>query len=197
MLTTEQAVKSQFAKVFAESDWSLFKVFAEFNLREAAMLKSGQMAIKRPLRLLARNSRKRLLIGIGVELLLKAVYLKNGYAINKPVQGRQLEFPFTITDARGFELSDDKTFMLKDLISHLATVVQLSDKAVIDRGLVIAQVFRNKEGHSVTPSHQFDPSNYADIALALVALYQDAFGQRLSLRFSFAPNESPVWRLQD
>ena len=194
MGTIEQSVKAQFAKVFAITDWHLFKRMAESNLEEAAKLKRTDIRIDNALRLLARNSRKRLLIGVGVELLLKAVYLKQGYAINKPPPGHVLKFPFLAQDAAGVRLVDDKTFMLNDLISHLAGVLPLSEKVVTIRGLSIAKVFRNKEGHTVTDSHLFDATNYRDIASALVALYRDAFEETLSVTFSVA-RERAVWSL--
>jgi hypothetical protein len=195
MGTIEQSVKAQFAKVFAVTDWPLFKKMAETNLEEAAKLKKTDIPIDGVLRLLARNSRKRLLIGVGVELLLKAVYLKQGYAINRPQTGHVLKFPFLAQDAAGVRLVDDKTFMLHDLISHLPGVLPLSEKVVTIRGLSIAKVFRNKEGHTVTDLHLFDATNYRDIASALVALYRDAFAQTLSVTFSVVRNERAVWRL--
>lgn len=72
----ERSVKSQFAQVFTVADWPLFKKMAESNLHEATSLLKADMPIESSLKLLARNSRKRLLIGVGVELLLKAIYLK-------------------------------------------------------------------------------------------------------------------------
>lgn len=195
MANIEQSVKSQFAKVFAASDWCLFKKVAESNLNEAARLLTVNMLIESALKLLARNSRKRLLIGVGVELLLKAVYLKHGYMINKPPKGSPLKFPFSAQDAAGVQLVADQTFMLNDLIENLPKVVQLQDKDPTLKGLKIAKVFRNKEGHGVTSTHIFDESNYTDIASSLSALYRDAFGEKLSVRFSLAPNEGAVWRV--
>ena len=84
MLTIEQSVKAQFEKLFDATDWRLFKTMAELNLKQAAELKKKDMPVPEPYQLVARNSRKRLLIGVGVELLLKSVYLKHGYLINKP-----------------------------------------------------------------------------------------------------------------
>ncbi|MDA2912939.1 hypothetical protein MYX77_03080 [Acidobacteriia bacterium AH_259_A11_L15] len=195
MASIEQSVKSQFAKVFAVSDWSLLKKVAESNLKEAAKLLKRDMPIETTLKLLARNSRKRLLIGVGVELLVKAVYLKHGYMINKPPKGSPLTFPFSAQDAAGVQLVADQTFMLNDLIENLPKVVQLQSKHSTLKGLKIAKVFRNKEGHGVTSAHAFDASNYTDIASSLSALYRDAFGEKLSVRFSMAPNESAVWRI--
>jgi len=59
-------VKSQFARVFASSDWRLFKEVAEINLAEATMLMKKSFP---------RVARRRQL-GIGTELLFKASYLK-------------------------------------------------------------------------------------------------------------------------
>jgi hypothetical protein len=95
MPSLEQSVKSQFAKVFSSSDWPLFKEIAEVSLMEAAYLRKLDFKkVPDNRKLLVRNSRKRLLIGVGAELLLKAVNLKNGYCINKPPRGSGLAFPF-------------------------------------------------------------------------------------------------------
>lgn len=195
MVSIEQLVKSQFARVFATSDWNLFKEVAESNLKEAAKLRKANMLIKNSLKLLARNSRKRLLIGVGVELLLKAVYLKHGYMINRAPKDSALKFPFSVQNAAGVQLDAHKTYMLNDLILNLPKVVQLQDMDITLKGLKIAKVFRNKEDHVVTYTHTFDKSNYSDIASSLSALYQDAFGENLSVRFSLAPNERSVWRV--
>jgi hypothetical protein len=153
------------------------------------------MPIERPLKLLARNARKRLLIGVGVELLLKAIYLKQGYVINKPPKGSPLKFPFVVQNATGVQLVADQTFTLNDLIENLPKVVRLQDRNPTLKGLKIAKVFRNKEGHGVTSLHTFDGSNYTDIASSLSALYRDAFGENLSVQFSLAPSETAVWQI--
>lgn len=195
MASIEQLVKSQFARVFTAADWRLFKKVAESNLNEAARLRKADVLIESSLRLLVRNSRKRLLIGVGVELLLKAIYLKQGFMINKPPMGSALRFPFLAQDIAGVQLVADQTFMLNDLIENLSKVVRLTNKDFTLKGLKIAKVFRNKEGHGVTRAHAFDASNYTDIASSLSALYGDAFGERLSVRFSMSPNERAVWRI--
>lgn len=196
MATIEESIKSQFAKVFTYDDWRLFKKMAEANLSEAAKLLKVDMPVEKALQLLARNSRKRLLIGIGVELLLKAIYLKNGYVINRPPQDSPLKFPFLAKDAKGVQLADDKTVMLNDLIEKLSMiVVSLQNKSATLTGLKIAKVFRNKEGHGVTNTHKFDPTNYTDIASSLVELYRDAFDERLVVQFSLAPDEPSVWKV--
>jgi hypothetical protein len=198
MVSTEKNVKSQFEKVFVACDWRLFKKFAESNLQEAAALLTSDMVFAGRQKLLARNSRKRLLIGVGVEILLKAICLKHGYAINthKSRQGNPPSFPFLL---EGFDLSLlalDNTVKFDDLINNLHRVVTLQNSELTLKGLKIAKVFRNKEGHAVTAAHVFDPSNYKDVAASLVELYRDAFAERLVVQFSLAPNELCVWRRQ-
>lgn len=196
MLNIERSVQSQFECVFTAEDWLLFKKMAEANFCEAARLLNKDMYIEQSLKLLARNSRKRLLIGIGVELLLKSIYLKRGYAINRPPKGSPLKFPFLAKAAKGVELAADKTVTLKELIDNLPVVVTpLQNESSTLKGLKIARVFRNKEGHGVTSTHEFDPTNYTDIASSLVDLYRDAFGEDLAVQFSLAPNEGAVWRI--
>src|SRR5438874_5298327 len=82
----EETVKANFAKVFVKSDWRLFKGVADrYFERSARLRKSDLGAFPAAWRLLARNIEKRLFIGIGTELLLKAAYLKHGFVINKPM----------------------------------------------------------------------------------------------------------------
>ena len=94
MLSMEQSVKAQFEKLFDVTDWWLFKTMAELNLKQAAELKKKDMPVPEPYQLVARNSGKRLLIGVGVELLLKSVCLKHGYLINKPKIPGALASPY-------------------------------------------------------------------------------------------------------
>lgn len=195
MPTVEQSVKAQFAKVFTVSDWTLFKKIADANLQEAAKLRKSDIKVETDLKLLARNARKRLLIGVGVELLLKAIYLKYGYRINKPKDKSSFTFPFLIQDVADTELLADETFTLNDLIENLHKVIDLRNKELTKKGLRVAKVFRNKEGHVVTEAHRFDASNYTDIASSLVALYAEAFSERLAVRFSLTPNEKALWKV--
>ena len=189
----EQAVKAQFAKIFKQSDWPLFRKMAEVNLREAAYLLTSDMAMEASLKLLARNSRKRLLIGIGGELLLKAVYLKYGYLINRVAKGGRLKFPFSESDANLSQLLPGETVTFGALIDKLPKVVALANPEVVLRGLQIAKVFRNKEGHVVTGVHQFDPSNYEDIAFGLMELFRDAFAVKMKIKFALEPNDAAMW----
>lgn len=192
----EQSVKAQYAKVFRSPDWELFKHMADTLFHEAAFIRTSDMRFATSERLLARNARKRLLIGVGTELLLKAIYLKKGFGINKTLNGVTAPaFPFALCDADTDSLDCTDTFTLAKLIDHLSRVLTLTDKEIVLKGLRIAKVFRNKEGHVVVASHKFDATNYRDIEAALVLLYVQAFGEVLTARFSLAPNEAAAWRI--
>ena len=198
MHSLEQSTKQQFAKVFASRDWRLFKEVAEINFAEAAALKMASFrAIPFQRRLLIRNIRKRLLIGIGTELLLKAAYLKLGYGINR-LQGNAIgpKLPFRLANLGQQELDPNETYTLGQLADQFKKVVQLPNPDLVLDGLRIAKVFRNKEGHVVTQSHRFNPSSYRAIEAALVEIYSRVFAQALTVRFSFTADEKGVWRVE-
>src|SRR3989304_10460812 len=102
MSSIEQEVKQQFARVFTRQDWSLFKRMADYYLRSAVFLRTWDVKPPKDLKLLARNCQKRLFIGIGTELLLKAIYLKHGFSINTADrnQPNAPTFPFTFRQAQ-------------------------------------------------------------------------------------------------
>ncbi|HYV03158.1 MAG TPA: hypothetical protein VFB82_01145 [Blastocatellia bacterium] len=165
-------------------------------MSEAAFLKKSAFKVAVDKKLLVRNSRKRLLIGVGTELLLKAVFLKAGYCINKPEDDEAtLKLPFTPALARGVPLNASRTYTFDSLIGQLKKIVNLQNPALVLGGLRIAKVFRNKEGHVVTSKHNFDPSSYRAIERALIELYADAFDEKLKVRFSFAPKEKGAWQV--
>jgi hypothetical protein len=198
MATVEQTIKAQFARVFLKADAPLFKRMAEFHFERAVFLRSADMKrIASDWRLLARNSEKRLLIGIGTELLLKSLYLRHGFSINKPEKGAAgaPAFPFTFGQAHAFPQAPDETYMLNVLIQQLHKVPAVGALGPLERGLLIAKVFRNKEGHGVVSTHHFDAQNYRDIETALVGIFHRGFGETLQVRFSLETSEKGVWRV--
>jgi hypothetical protein len=192
MPSIEQITKQQFAKVFAVTDWRLFKVAAEYYLKTAAFIKKRDINVQAKHQLLIRNSQKRLFIGIGIELLLKAAYLKHGYLINR---GGGLPIPFTVQQAKDIPLDADQTFGLNDLIEHLGKVLSIPRGSNVRDGLKIAKVFRNKEGHSVTAIHAYQSDEYRKIEQALIELYSLSFNQTLVVHFSVEKGERPKWSL--
>lgn len=198
MPTVEQEIKQQFARLFVAQDVWLFKRMADYYYERAAFLRNADIQISRRLKLLARNCQKRLFIGIGTELLLKAIYLSRGFSINKIEKG-QLggpAFPFTFQQVAGIKQSSDQTYMLNELIQKLDQILPPASLQGVTRGLQIAKVFRNKEGHVVLPTHNFDSSNYGDIEVALVTLYSCCFHETLVVQFSVASGEKAAWRIR-
>lgn len=195
MLSVEQEAKQRFVRLFKREDAPLFKAMAEYYLRAAVVLQKKHVDADRNLRLLARNCQKRLFLGIGIGLLLKAVYLQRGYSINElrsPKAAGAPRFPFTFQQVNASQQSDDKTYMTDRLITNLEDVLQQQVDDNTKRGLRIAKVFRNKEGHVVLPTHNAVDSDYRDIEHALRAIYRQAFNQQLRIRISFRPNEKPM-----
>jgi hypothetical protein len=198
MPSVEQTVKAYFAREFVKSDWRFFKTVADrYFERSARLRKSDLHAFPVEWRLLARNIEKRLYIGMGTELLLKAAYLKHGFVINKParVSAKPPAFPFTRAAAPTLRLDLGDTYTLNDLICGLAKVPAIGALGNLERGLRIAKVFRNKEGHVVLPAHKFDPRDYRDIEQSLVEIYARALRESLQVRFSVASREKAIWLL--
>lgn len=191
-VSIEQEIKRQFARVFRSTDSPLFKKTADYYFRRAATLRRADIEADVSLTLLIRNIQKRLFIGIGVELLLKALYLRNGFAINKLRDAKALPFPTPLSQASNNDLVDERTYTLNELIDGLPKVGQQFTDFL--RGLKIAKVYRNKEGHVVTAHHQFVRSHYADVESALVGIYERGFAECLSVQFSLAPNERAIWK---
>jgi len=196
MPSVEQLVKDQYAKLFGVADWPLFKETAEALLREAAHIKPADMQFSPSKKLLARNSRKRLLIGIGIELLLKSIYLKNGYCINKRQEDKTARgFPFSQEHAATIAMDEADSYSLGPLVANITRILTFEDQEPALKGLKIATVFRNKEGHVVTEAHEFDPTNYRDIEASLVILYERAFQERLFVHFSLESDEPAEWHV--
>ena len=191
----EKSTKQQFAKVFQTHDWQLFKKVADCYIEQAVRLRKRHVVATPGLELLIRNSQKRLLIGVGVELVVKALFLKLGYAINKPLDPKRPKVPLPWSEVEKLQLKVDETFTLGVLIERLGSVISLNNKEAIVRGLRIARVFRNKEAHIVTPKHAFKVSSYRQIEAALRELYRQGFNESLWVRFSLGPTDQPKWKL--
>jgi hypothetical protein len=200
MPSIDQTSKDQFAKIFTKRDWPVFKSLADKYFERAARLRRSDMSsFPASMRLLARNIEKRLFIGIGTELLLKALYLRHGFVINKPIKHSVGVPPFPFTSAQasaaGVALEPGDTYMLNDLIQCLHRVPAVGALGPLEPGLRIAKVFRNKEGHVAVSTHNFDPQEYREIEAALVGVYARGFGQTLKVAISMAPNEKALWKL--
>lgn len=194
MVSIEQGIKKQYAKFLKREDWPTFKKFADYYFETAAHLRTKDVNISDPFKLLARNIQKRLFLGIGTELLIKAFYLKNGYGINKPNNGKDILYKFDTVNPDDYKADD--TYTINFLIQEMSNgrVSEFMKDEQILKGFRTAKVFRNKEGHVAVNFHTFDRSNYADIEKALISFYRLYFHQTLLFQISMKRNEKSIWQ---
>jgi hypothetical protein len=189
----ERSIKDQYATFFEKIDWIIFKESADYYFETAAkILRKDIQYGEEALKLLRRNVTKRLYIGIGCELLLKAIYLKNGFCINKLRKNKDLQIPrpYKIADIDENDFKDDDTLSFNQLMENLFDIENYGEeKSSIEKGLKISKVFRNKEGHVVVIFHDFDAQNYRDIERSLIRIYRNSFNEDLQLTFSVADGE--------
>ena len=124
-------------------------------------------------------------------------YLKEGYCINKfkhEFSGQKTPI-HKLSSLRKHDIDYKDTFTLNALINNLNKVSSLKSHLDIKRGLQIAMVFRNKEGHVTFPSHEFNEQNYRDIENAVKIFYKEAFDQKLLFHISMKPREKSVFKV--
>lgn len=199
-MSIESEVKKQYSKFFDKTDSSVFKLMAEYYLRKATELKKADININPSIDLLIRNTQKRLFIGIGCELLIKAYFLSKGYWINRPTKKSDLspDVPHLLNAVAKDKFKEDDSITLGNVLNLLpkTDVFQGIGKEVekkIMKGFRIAKVFRNKEGHVATLWHNYVEENYTDIEVALMQFYKIAFSEKKEIQFSFAENEKSVF----
>lgn len=186
----ESNIKATFAKLFVQRDWKLFKSTADYYFKKSALLKRSDTGVMGGSGLLIRNIQKRLFLGIGGELLLKAHFLKEGYLINKPKDNRQYGGSFhQLGSIPAAELQPEDTFSFSNLIDNLHRLSRLTNKSEIKNALLILKVFRNKEGHVVTRKHAYDPKVYREIETGLRLFYDEGFSECLIIHISMEAHE--------
>jgi hypothetical protein len=193
-MSIEQDIKKQYEIFFEKQDYIKFKMAADYYFENAAkILKKDITYSANSLKLLRRNTLKRLYIGIGCELLLKAIFLKNDYCINEKKSQPKFNgiLPYKISDIHDRNnFKKDTTIKFNDLIQKLFHLNDYKDKRdLVERGLIIAKVFRNKEGHTIVYWHEFDIQNYRDIEKSLVEIYKTSFNENLELTFALSKED--------
>ncbi|MBW1693930.1 MAG: hypothetical protein JRJ41_07205 [Deltaproteobacteria bacterium] len=198
--SVERSIKDQYAFFFIEEDWIIFKDSADYYFETAAKILGKDIQYgKEEHKLLRRNVTKRLYIGIGCEHLLKAIYLKNGFCINRLRKGKKLQnpYPYKIDDIDKNDFKDDDTLSLNQLIENLFKIEEYGkEKGSIEKGLKISKVFRNKEGHVAVILHDFKAQNYRDIERSLIWIYRKSFNEDLQLTFSVAAGEEANFNIK-
>lgn len=196
-MSVEQTIKNQYSKHFTVEDWPSFKAMADYYFKKAALLKKQDVPTDCLPELLIRNVQKRLFIGVGAELLVKAFLLKNGYGINTPKHGTWRAQKIGNLPVNQFEASN--TVTLNAILQEIETerVTEFAKSPQIIRGLKIAKVFRNKEGHVVTKRHEYNPENYSDIEIALQDFYRLYFEEKLDFQISMESNQQGRFQIEN
>jgi hypothetical protein len=198
-MNIETEIKNQYSKIFDDLDWRTFKIMADFYFENSAKILMKDISINEPFQLMARNIQKRLFIGIGTELLLKSLFLKNHYCINK-VRKKKLPNPNkptkfnTIKDLSILNPSD--TYTLNSLIDSVSKIVTSNNHSEFEKGLKIIKVFRNKEGHVAVLWHKADRQNYTDIENCITEIYQKGFDEMLNFKISFLDGEPAIFLIK-
>ncbi|MCB0705662.1 MAG: hypothetical protein KDC34_10150 [Saprospiraceae bacterium] len=194
-MTIEQEIKNQYAKLFKEEDWRPFKIMADYYFKTAANLKKKDIEIHEYIKLMGRNIQKRLYLGIGAELLLKSLYLKNNYCINKVKRGvKNPGKPKKYFDVSIEDYDERDTYTLGSLIDNLKEIIECDSNLL--KGLKIAKVFRNKEGHVATLWHSYKEENYSDIEYSIKEVYKKGFGETLKFQISFEEDEKAIFEIE-
>ena len=189
-------VKDQFARVLTVDDWEHLLDVAEYHFETAAKLRKKNIRHGNK-KLLLRNSMKRLHLGIGVELSLKSAFLKKGICINKlkSEAGDLEKSPIhLLADLEEGHINSRDTFTLSSLIDKYPQVFGVEANLEFIAGLKVAMTFRNKEGHTSFPSHEFDESNYEAISSAVIRLYKEAFGQNINFQIAMKARDKGVFK---
>jgi len=198
-MSIEAEIKNQYSKIFKNLDWVTFKLMADFYFENSAKILKKDISIDEPYKLMGRNIQKRLFIGIGTELLLKSLFLKNKYCINKvrknklPNPNKPIKFS-TIIDLSILNPSD--TYSLNSLIDNVSKIITSNNYLEFEKGLKIAKVFRNKEGHVAVLWHKPDRQNYTDIENCITEIYQKGFNETLNFKISFLDGESATFLIK-
>jgi len=198
-MNIEPEIKEQFSKIFKQADWRNFKLMADYYFETASKIMKKDIKINTTFQLMGRNIQKRLFIGIGTELLLKSLFLKNGYCINRVSKNKEpkINKPTLFSEIIDEKILDkSNTFTLNKLIENILDIVSTENVNGFKKGLNIAKVFRNKEGHVVTLWHTADRQNYTDIENSIIEIYSKGFNEKLDFKISFLDNEQPVFKLK-
>ncbi len=204
-MSLEMKLKSDYSSLFQKEDWEVFKLTADKYFELAAKLLKKDFGNeelylntfrKEDARLLLRNKTKRLFIGIGSELLLKAYYLKSGFHINKipeNIKNGKGNNAFKFSEISSSDVDQGDTIGFNHLIqglNELERKINNIKKAKVDPAIIntlkIAKVFRNKEAHISTLVHQYDPNDYNEIEIGIKKMYEIWFEEELEFQISFA-----------
>jgi hypothetical protein len=192
----ESKIKSQYAKFARKNHWLLYKNGADYYLHTASLLMIKDIkATEENKKLLFRNITKRLYLGIGCELLLKALYLKRGYHLNLPNPGSGIRTKVNLRNSlKDYQLLKANQTSFADLISYIYNLIMV-DIEKIKKGLNICKVFRNKEAHSIFMWHSKDRKSYDTIEEAIQLIYLHGFNETLDIKITYLESDNGIFKI--
>jgi len=122
----------------------------------------------------------------------------NDYCINKvkkkktPNPNKPTKFS-TIANLNILNPAD--TYTLNSLIDNVSEIINSSNHSDFEKGLKMAKVFRNKEGHVAVLWHKADRQNYTDIENCITEIYDNGFDEKLNFKISFLDGESAIFSI--
>lgn len=196
-MSIESDIKNQYQKIFSreDCDGTPFKQMADYYFEVASTLTSQNINAPEELRLWIRNVQKRLYLGIAAELLLKAIFIDEGYNINKPKKGKNIDFPEFLESLDQNALNSGDTYSFNQLIDVFPKITDASHEVI--KGLKICKAFRNKEGHVAIHWHKPEHQNYEDITKAVIELYEKNFNEDLYINIGFKTGEKGHFNIQN
>jgi hypothetical protein len=214
-MSIEKKIKSDYRSLFKKKDWKIFKLNADKYFESAAKLKKkdfGNTRIildtlkKKDARLMLRNKRKRLFIGLGSELLIKAFYLKSGFHVNlipNDKKNGKGSNAFKFSEIPNKDVIPGSTIKFNLLIQGLSELDRKASnkkKGRVDKeiknALSISKVFRNKEAHISTKGHKYDGKDYDEIEKGIKKMYKSWFDEDLEFQISFEQNEKGKFKIK-
>ncbi|MDO8511421.1 MAG: hypothetical protein Q7S55_04620 [Nanoarchaeota archaeon] len=184
-------LKERFSKVYLQKDYPLFKKNADRFLDFFRALQSKDVIDldKNFDGYINDGLKSRVFLGIAVELILKAAYLKNGYLINSVKDKKEDNFPKGISKPYKINEVPDKNIKLKNTVSlsYLLDNLHLFFKEIdykeyityVKKGIEIAKIWRDKEMHVGGGYHLENGNDIIDVGRSLFNIYKIIFNEDL------------------
>jgi hypothetical protein len=194
--------RKRFSKSYVESDYRAFKEKAEHFFSLFKDLQEESIVNEQIWDYFKSQKRARIFLGIGCELLLKAIYLKNGYLINRVKDDKNqkklceiwrfkisyiekpkynLNIPYKISETPKELIEEERTSDYNYFLDHLHDLFpNMNHKEFITfvkKGFFIASLWRNKESHTDASRHIETGTDMIDIHSSLIITYKIFFNE--------------------
>lgn len=186
-------LNGRFSQKYSQKDWKIFKKNADkffdfFRETFPGSIPLEKLGFRKHI---AERLKSRIFLGIGVELLLKSVYLKNGYLINEtqfPKGTRKPNKPYKISEVKENYINKNQTYgigyYLKNLHIFFEKCKHYDSKRYITyvkKGLSIVKIWRDKDTHIGGGYHMQRGSDLIDIQNSLGNIYGNEFNETFRL----------------